>query len=189
MPDCFRPGWDDYFMAVARIIATRSTCDRLHTGAVLVKNKRIISTGYNGSPPGLSHCDGEDGHLMEDGHCVRTIHAEHNAILQAAANPGQSTDGATLYTLYSPCIHCAKYVVAAGIKRVVIGNIYRNDAVLDYLQKAGLEVEFYKPNPAWNELVRDLFKEEIKEVVAKEGYVVLEEKKIEKENFTFKQIY
>lgn len=186
MSDYFRPNWDDYFMAIARIVATRSTCDRLRAGAVLVKNKRIISTGYNGSPPGLPHCDGEAGHLMEEGHCVRTIHAEHNAILQAAANPGQSTEGSTLYALYSPCIHCAKYVVAAGIKRIVMGKVYRASSAPEYLTKAGLQVEFYKPNNDWNGSVRKIFENDVEEVVAKEGAVFLKE---EIPKTDFKQIY
>lgn len=169
-----RPKWDDYFMAIARIVGTRSTCDRLRAGAVLVKDKRIISTGYNGSPPGLPHCDGEEGHLMEEGHCVRTIHGEHNAILQASVIPGASTEGSTLYTKFSPCMHCAKYVVAAGVKRVVIGKIYRNSDVMKYLEKAGLTVEIYKENPEWNKMVQGLFAEEIEEVKAKEGNISLD---------------
>ncbi len=184
----FRPNWDDYFMAIARIVATRSTCDRLRAGAVLVKNKRIISTGYNGSPPGLPHCDDEAGHLMEEGHCVRTIHAEHNAILQAAANPGQSTEGSTLYTLYSFCIHCSKYLIAAGIKRVVIGKIYRNADAVKYLEQAGIQVEFYKPNNEWNASVRQIFENDVEEVIAKEGAVFLKEES-QKSDFVFKQIY
>lgn len=187
MAEYIRPSWDDYFMAIARIVATRSTCDRLRAGAVLVKNKRIISTGYNGSPPGLPHCDDEAGHLMEEGHCVRTIHAEHNAILQAAAVSGQPTEGATLYALYSPCIHCAKYVVAAGIKRVVIGAIYRNSKSPEYLAQAGLQVEFYKPNNEWNAMIQKIFENRVEEVIAKEGEVVLTEEI--KTDFNFKQIY
>lgn len=170
-----RPNWDDYFMAIARIIATRSTCDRLRAGAVLVKNNRIISTGYNGSPPGLPHCDSHAGHLMEEGHCVRTVHAEHNAILQAAMAPGQSTENSIAYLVYSPCIHCSKYLVSAGVKRVVIGNFYRNTKVIDYLKQAGVEVEIYKPNTKWNEAVRELFKEDIEEVKAREGYVKMKD--------------
>lgn len=169
-----RPSWDDYFMAVCRIVAARSTCDRLHAGAVLVKDNRIISTGYNGSPPGLPHCD-DAGHLKENGHCVRTIHAEHNALLQAAVIGGTSTEGATLYTLYSPCIHCTKYIVAARVKRVVIGKIYRNNVVMDYLEKAGIKVDFYDPDDSWNEEVCELFKKDIEER-KNEGEVNLEEK-------------
>ena len=155
-----RPSWDDYFMAIAMLVATRSTCDRLHAGSVLVKDKRIISTGYNGSPPGLPHCD-DEGHLLEEGHCVRTVHGEHNAILQAAAQGGTSTRGSTMYAKYSPCIHCCKYLVAAGIVRVVIGRIYRNTQAVDYLKSAGLQVDLYRENPAWKQELARLFTEEI----------------------------
>lgn len=166
-----RPSWDDYFMAVTRIIATRSTCDRLRAGAILVKNNRIISTGYNGSPPGLLHCDEEAGHLLEEGHCVRTVHAEHNALLQAAVLGAMSTQGATMYALYNPCIHCAKYIVTCGVKRVVIGKLYRGDKSLTYLKEAGLEVELYRENVNWSMFVKDLFNQEIEEKIAKEGNV------------------
>ena len=157
-----KPSWDDYFMAIARLIATRSTCDRLHAGAVLVKDKRIVSTGYNGSPPGLPHCD-DVGHLLEQGHCVRTIHAEHNALLQAAVIGGASTKDTTLYALYSPCIHCAKYIVAAGVKRVVVGKIYRNEEVKKYLEQAGVVFATYKNNSTWNNYLEEIFTEEIEE--------------------------
>lgn len=166
-----RPNWDDYFMAIARIIATRSTCDRLRAGAVLTKDNRIISTGYNGSPPGLPHCDGEEGHLMEEGHCVRTIHGEHNALLQAAVLGSVSTKGSTMYTMYNPCIHCAKYVVACGVKRVVIGKIYRGEKALQYLKDAGIKVDLYQENKDWNEQAKSLFEQEIEEKIAKEGDV------------------
>ncbi|HLD21346.1 MAG TPA: cytidine/deoxycytidylate deaminase family protein [Patescibacteria group bacterium] len=159
-PQRFRPSWDDYFMAIARIVATRASCDRLDAGAVLVKNKRIVSTGYNGAPQGLPHCD-DAGHLLEDGHCVRTIHGEHNAILQAAVIGGASTEGTTLYTLYSPCIHCAKYVVAAGVTRIVIWKLYRNAVVVDYLKEAGLEVVLYKPAAGWNEYLAQVFADDV----------------------------
>lgn len=173
MGDQLRPTWDHYFMAIARIIAMRSSCDRLHAGAVLVKNNRIIATGYNGAPPGLPQCDSPAGHLLEEGHCVRTIHGEHNAILQAARLPGSSTEGSVLYTLYNPCIHCAKYVVAAGVRRAVIGKIYRGEAALEYIKGAGVEVEMYQEDPAFNALVRTLFADTIKEVHANEGDVTL----------------
>lgn len=171
-----RPSWDEYFMAMARITATRSNCDRLHTGAVLVKDKRIIATGYNGAPPGLSNCE-EVGHLLEDGHCVRTVHAEHNALLQVARLQGASTEGTTLYTLYSPCIHCAKYLVAAGVKRVVYGQVYRNPEVIDYLKKANLDVDQYEENPKWLEKLQELFSTSVNEVHAKEGNVKIAGKK------------
>ena len=167
---CYRPDWDDYFMSIARIVAMRGTCDRLRAGAVLVKQKRIISTGYNGSPPGLEHCD-DVGHLLEEGHCIRTIHGEHNAILQAAAISGASTEGATMYSKYNPCMHCAKYVVAAGIKRVVIGKLYRGENALEYLKSSGIEVTLYRENGRWNQELKQLFEGEIETVIAKEGDV------------------
>jgi len=167
----FRPEWDDYFFAIARIIATRSTCDRLRAGAVLVKDKRIISTGYNGAPPGLPHCDGPEGHLMEEGHCIRTIHGEHNTILQAARIPGATTEGATLYTTYSPCMHCCKYIVAAGIKRVVLGKIYRAEQAIEYLRDAGLTVDICKEKKEMNNFFCELFTKEIEAMKPKEGDV------------------
>ncbi len=164
--EAFRPSWDDYFMALARIISTRASCNRLHAGAVLVKDNRIVSTGYNGSPPGLGQCD-EDGHLLEDGHCVRTIHGEHNALLQAAVIGGVSTKGGTLYSLYSPCIHCSKYIAASGITRLVIGKVYRNSNTKKYLEKAGIHVDIYTPGENWNEHIVELFSEQIHEFEGK----------------------
>lgn len=163
-------------MAITRIVGTRSTCDRLESGAVLVKNKRIISTGYNGSPAGLPHCD-DVGHLMEEGHCVRTIHGEHNAILQAATVSGVTTEGSTMYTKFLPCIHCCKYVVAAGIKRVVAGKVYRITKAADYLKEAGVQVDTYVNNPEWNSRVMEMFSHDIEEMYPKEGDVKLNEKK------------
>jgi dCMP deaminase len=156
----YRPSWDDYFMAMVKIVAARGTCNRLYAGSVLVKDNRIIATGYNGSPPGLPHCD-DVGHLLEDGHCVRTIHGEHNSLLQAAKQGGTATNGSTMYTKYSPCIHCSKYIIAAGIKRLVIGKIYRYQQSLDMLKEAGVEVDLYKENPKWTKELIDIFSEEI----------------------------
>ena len=170
----YRPCWDDYFMAITKIVATRSTCDRLAAGAVLVKDNRIISTGYNGAPPGLPHCD-EAGHLFEDGHCVRTIHGEHNALLQAAVFGASSTKGATMYTKYSPCIHCAKYVVACGIKRVVMAKVYRNQQAVDYLRSAGVEVDIYEENEDWNKSLQELYGHDVEDKYEKN--VKLEEGK------------
>jgi len=165
-----KPTWDDYFMAMAKIVGTRSSCDRLRAGAVLVKDKRIISTGYNGAPSGLDSCD-EVGHLMEEGHCVRTIHGEHNTILQAAIISGASTVGTTMYSKYNPCIHCCKYIVAAGIKRVVYSKIYRNSKAVEYLRDAGIEVEEYKENEKWNNAIKDLFSKDIEVMKPAEGDV------------------
>ncbi|HEY9481010.1 MAG TPA: cytidine/deoxycytidylate deaminase family protein [Candidatus Paceibacterota bacterium] len=156
----FRPSWDDYFMAIVKIIATRGTCDRLYAGSVLVKDKRIIATGYNGSPAGLPHCD-DVGHLLEEGHCVRTVHGEHNSLLQAARQGGTSTEGSTMYTKYSPCIHCTKYIISAGVKRVVVGQIYRNPQALELLKDAGVTVDLYKESAAWRSSLVSLFSENI----------------------------
>lgn len=127
-----RPSWDEYFMEIMGTVARRATCDRGRSGCVIVKDKQILCTGYVGSPPGLEHCD-EVGHkfkkvLMEDGstkeHCVRTIHAEQNAICQAAKH-GVSLDGATLYCRMEPCTVCAMLIISVGIKRVVAERRYQ----------------------------------------------------------------
>jgi len=121
-----RPNWDTYFMNIAREVASRSTCPRASVGAVIVKNRRILSTGYNGAPPGEPHCF-DVGCLMENGHCERTVHAETNAVVQAAKF-GISVDGATLYCWgiryetekpVESCVKCSQVVKAAGIVRVV----------------------------------------------------------------------
>ena len=119
-----RPSWEEYFLAMARLVATRATCPRASIGAVLVRDKRVIATGYNGAPAGEVHCL-EDGCIMEDEHCQRVIHAEVNAIGQAAQH-GISTTGATLYLagdkhITGVCRECNKVVVAAGIKEVIVG--------------------------------------------------------------------
>ena len=107
-----RASWDEYFMNIARVVSSRSTCDRKFVGAVIVRDKTILSTGYNGSIRGMPHCS-EVGHMMEDNHCVATIHAESNAILQAAKN-GVSIDGASIYVTASPCWSCFKQVTNCG---------------------------------------------------------------------------
>jgi dCMP deaminase len=128
-----------YFMKIAQDVAARSTCDRAFVGAVLVREKRILTTGFNGSPAGLPHCD-EEGHLMVEGHCVRTIHAEANAIIQAALH-GVSTKGATCYVTHFPCINCTKMLINAGVVRIVYDNAYRIDPnAMDFLTGAGIEV-------------------------------------------------
>jgi len=157
-----RPSWDEYFMEIMKTVSKRSTCDRGRTSAIIVKDKRIIATGYAGSPPGTEHCD-EVGHLLEDGHCVRTIHSEHNALLQAAVIGGASTQGSTLYTLYSPCIHCCKYIVAAGVSRIVLRKMYRNDGVIEYLENAGVDVCVYEPSEGWLEHAAGLFSTDVEE--------------------------
>jgi len=126
-----RPSWDEYFMNIAEVVASRATCDRGRSGCVVARNKQILSTGYVGSPMGVAHCD-EVGHelhtvINDDGseskHCVRTTHAEQNVITQAA-RLGIKLEGATLYTKMVPCYICAKILINAGIKRVVSSKDY-----------------------------------------------------------------
>jgi dCMP deaminase len=130
-------------MNIAKEVATRSTCDRKHVGAVIVRDKSILATGYNGSVRGLGHCD-DEGHLMEDGHCVRTVHAEANAIVQAARN-GMRIDGASITVTASPCWGCFRLIANAGIVRIVFGEFYRDQKIFDVSQKLGIElVDFSK---------------------------------------------
>jgi dCMP deaminase len=140
-----RPSWDDYFMDISLQVAKRSTCDRLRVGAIIVKDRRILTTGYNGAPAGLPHCD-EVGHLMIDGHCVRTLHAEQNAIIQAALH-GVSVQGSTLYVTHQPCLTCAKMIINAGIRRVVYGGHYPDENAVAFLTQAGVTLELY-PAPS-----------------------------------------
>lgn len=133
-----RRSWDEYFMAIATQVATRATCDRKHVGAVIVRDRTILSTGYNGSVRGVGHCD-EIGHLMEGGHCVRTIHAECNAIIQAAKN-GVAIDGADIYVTASPCWPCFKMIANAGIRRIVFKEFYRDDRIYEYADALKMEL-------------------------------------------------
>jgi dCMP deaminase len=133
-----RADWDDYFMNIAKVVSSRSTCDRKFVGAVIVRDKTILSTGYNGSIRKLEHCD-DVGHMMENNHCVATIHAEANSILQAAKN-GVSIDGATIYTTASPCWPCFKLIANAGIRRICFGQFYRDDRIFEIAKKVGIEL-------------------------------------------------
>ncbi len=133
-----RVDWDTYFMAIAKQVATRSTCDRKHVGAVIVREKTILSTGYNGSVRGLPHCD-DVGHLMENGHCVRTVHAEANAIAQAARNGVSVRDG-EIYVTASPCFNCFKLIVNAGITKIFYGEFYRDTRIHDFAEELGIEL-------------------------------------------------
>jgi dCMP deaminase len=144
-----RKSWDEYFMDIARAVGTRGTCDRGRSGSIIVKNKRILSTGYVGSGPGMAHCDDEGHYFREvyhsDGsvtkHCVRTIHAEINAMIQAAKF-GVSIEGGTVYCKMTPCLDCAKAVIAAGIVRVVAEKAYHADAdSRRFFKEAGVELE------------------------------------------------
>ena len=143
-----RPSWDQYFMQMIEHVGSRATCDRGRSGCVVVRDRRILATGYVGSPPGLEHCD-EIGHLMkkvidEDGtarqHCVRTVHAEQNVICQAARY-GIPIEGATLYCHMEPCRVCAMLIISVGIKRVVCKKRYHAaQETREMFAKAGVEL-------------------------------------------------
>ena len=135
-----RPSWDRYFMEMAILVSTRSTCSSRQVGAVLVKDRHVIATGYNGSPPGMAHCSDPDvGCLIQDGRCVRTIHAEQNAILQAAIH-GSNTRGATIYTTHRPCDVCSRLLAGAGIVRVVYMGGTPDGWGREVLEAAGVEL-------------------------------------------------
>ncbi|WP_101844347.1 ComE operon protein 2 [Halobacillus sp. Marseille-P3879] len=119
-----RISWDHYFMAQSYLLKTRSTCQRLAVGAVIIRDKRMIAGGYNGSVSGGIHCI-DEGCYVIDGHCVRTIHAEMNALLQCAKF-GVATEGAEIYVTHFPCLHCTKAIIQAGIKAVYYSEDYRN---------------------------------------------------------------
>lgn len=126
-----RMSWDQYFIAQSAILSTRSTCTRLHVGAVIVKNNRIIASGYNGSVAGTPHCT-EVGDLIVDGHCIRAVHAEQNALMQAA-QMGIVVNGATVYVTDVPCIHCTKLLLQAGVTKINFMRNYRNDPFAEEL--------------------------------------------------------
>ena len=143
-----RPSWDEYFMEMAELTAKRSTCMRRHVGAVIVKDRHAIATGYNGAPSGIMHCE-------ERGGCIRqqlkvpsgqrhelcmALHAEQNAIIQAAVM-GNSVEGGTIYITHQPCAICAKMILNAGIKRIVIKEGYPDELAASILDEAGLKVE------------------------------------------------
>ena len=133
-----RAEWDQYFMSIAQVVATRSTCPRKYVGSVIVRNKTILSTGYNGSIRGMPHCS-DVGHMMEDNHCVATIHAEANAIIQAARN-GVMIDGGTVYVTASPCWNCFKQIANAGITKICYGEFYRDQRIFDVAAQIKLEL-------------------------------------------------
>ena len=133
-----RASWDEYFMSIASVVASRSTCPRKYVGAVIVRNRTILSTGYNGSIRGMPHCS-EAGHMMENDHCVATIHAEANAIIQAARN-GVMIEGATNYVTASPCWNCFKHLANSGVTRIVYGEFYRDNRIFEIAQKIGIEL-------------------------------------------------
>lgn len=138
-----RIGWMEYFMNIAEQVATRSTCDRRHVGAVIVRDRTILSTGYNGSLPRTPHCD-DAGHDMENGHCVRTVHAEANAIAQAAKN-GVRLEGSEIFVTSSPCLTCFKLVANSGIKVVYYKEFYRDERITEYARLADISLIYMGP--------------------------------------------
>ena len=142
-----RISWDEYFMQMAELTSQRSTCLRRHVGAVIVQNKHVIATGYNGAPRGLKHCAEIGGCLREElnvpsgerHELCRALHAEQNAIIQAAVL-GQSVDGGSIYITHQPCAICSKMIINAGISRIVVREGYPDDLARDILDEAGLKV-------------------------------------------------
>ncbi len=145
-----RPSWDEYFLEMANAVSTRATCDRGRSGCVITRNKQILVTGYVGSPAGFAHCD-EVGHQMKDvkhedgsvtSHCMRTIHAEQNAICQAA-KLGISIEGSTVYCRMTPCRTCAMLIINCGVKRVVCERKYHAGGESEEMfQQAGIELDY-----------------------------------------------
>jgi dCMP deaminase len=131
-----RLDWDHYFMKIAEQAAARSTCDRKFVGAVIVRDRNILSTGYNGSIRGMPHCD-DVGHQMEGGHCIATVHAEANAIIQAAKH-GTPIAGATIYVTASPCFNCFKLIANSGIAEIVYKEFYRDERVMQIAEQIGI---------------------------------------------------
>lgn len=143
-----RPSWDEYFMQMAELTAKRSTCLRRQVGAAIVCDRHVVATGYNGAPRGIAHCEERGGCLRqqmnipsgERHELCRALHAEQNAIIQAAAL-GQSVEGATIYITHQPCVICAKMIINAGIKRIIIRDGYPDEMAVEILQEAGIKIE------------------------------------------------
>jgi dCMP deaminase len=144
-----RPSWDAYFMQIAHLVSTRATCPRRSVGAVIVRDKHVLATGYNGAPSGLPHCP-EQGPTadwptgcMRAGHCIRSLHAEQNALLQAAKN-GIACQDATIYVTCQPCNACAKMIINGGIRRVIYEGDYPDEFSKELFREGGLEVFRYR---------------------------------------------
>jgi dCMP deaminase len=133
-----RKDWDAYFMGVAVWVASRSTCDRKYVGAVIVRDRTILSTGYNGSIRGAPHCC-DIGHILENGHCSSVIHAEANAVIQAAKN-GVSIDKSSIYVTASPCWDCFKLIANVGIRDVFYNEFYRDNRTFDMATQLGINI-------------------------------------------------
>ena len=138
MSDNKRPSWDEYFLKLAMLASERATCPRMHCGCVLVKDRFVLATGYNGSLPGQPHCE-DDGCLIVDNHCVRTNHAEINALVQATKH-GVNLVGSTTYITNMSCTTCAKALIAAGIKRVVVFSDFHDTLATQFYSDSGVEI-------------------------------------------------
>ena len=148
MPSIERPGLDEYFMEIAIVVAKRSTCLRNQVGALFVKNKRILTTGYNGAPAGLDHCDvvgcAREGVQSGTRHeLCRAVHAEQNAIIQAARY-GINITGASIYITTQPCVVCAKMLINAGIEEIVYQNPYPDELAMSMLEEAGMQLRIFE---------------------------------------------
>ena len=143
-----RPTWDEYFMEMAELNAKRATCSRRQVGAVITRDNRAVATGYNGAPRGLAHCEEKGGCLRQKlgvpsgqrHELCRALHAEQNAII-SAASMGNAIEGGTIYITHQPCVICAKMIVNAGIKRIVVREGYPDELSMEILDEAGLKVE------------------------------------------------
>ena len=133
-----RPSWDEYFLKLAMLASERATCPRMHCGCILVKDRFVLATGYNGSLPGQPHCE-DVGCLVVDNHCVRTNHAEINALTQAAIH-GVNIKGSTAYITNMSCTTCAKALIAAGIKRVVVFSDFHDTLATQFYTDSGVEI-------------------------------------------------
>ena len=133
-----RVSWAEYFMNIAQEVSTRSTCSRKAVGAVIAREKTILSTGYNGSIKSADHCD-DTGHEMENDHCVRTIHAEANAIVQAARH-GIRIENSEIYVTASPCYDCFKMIANSGINKIYFGEFYRDERIIAHAKKLGIQL-------------------------------------------------
>jgi len=138
MANIKRPAWDEYFLKLAMLASERSTCPRMHCGCVFVKDRFVLATGYNGSLPGHPHCE-DVGCLVVDNHCVRTNHAEMNALTQAAIH-GVNLKGATAYITNMSCTTCAKALIAAGIKRVVVFSDFHDTLATQFYTQSSVEI-------------------------------------------------
>jgi dCMP deaminase len=136
-----RPRWDEYFMQIAHQVSTRATCPRALVGAVLVREHRILTTGYNGAPRGVAHCS-EVGCTLVNDHCMRATHAEANAVVQGALH-GVGLSGATAYCTHQPCVNCSKLLISAGIVKIVYDEAYPDAVASELLAEAGVALVQY----------------------------------------------